>query len=131
MSSCICELAEISTVHPGFRLTEERKQDKTQKHSNRLPGTVARQPAKYFGDRNNNSSEGWKYSREFSHCAQPYQGVCRHSPDSRLVGRDAPFHRGGAQGNSIAATLVCSQIGGLLGSRGCNPLLCVHRGAPL
>jgi len=44
---------------------------------------------------------------------------------------DLRFHQGGAQRNLIAATPVHSQIVGLLGSQGCNPLLCVHRGAPL
>jgi hypothetical protein len=29
------------------------------------------------------------------------------------------------------STPVFSQIGGLLASRGCNPLLCLHQGAPL
>src|SRR5439155_20458509 len=34
----------------------------------------------------------------------------RHSPDSRSIGRDLPSHQGGVQGNSNAATPVCSQI---------------------
>jgi hypothetical protein len=51
--------------------------------------------------------------------------VDRHSLDSRSAGPDLPFYQG--QRNSIAATPVCSQIVGLLASRGCDPLLCHRR----
>jgi len=32
-------------------------------------------------------------------------GLSRHSPDSRSIGRDLPFHQGGAQRNSMAGIL--------------------------
>jgi hypothetical protein len=55
----------------------------------------------------------------------------RHSPDSRVVERDFPSHRGALQRNSIATASVRSQIAGLPASQCWNSLLCLHQGAPL
>jgi hypothetical protein len=55
----------------------------------------------------------------------------RHSPDSRVVERDFPSHRGAPQRNSIATASVRSQIVGLPASQCWNSLLCLHQGASL
>src|SRR5882757_5207406 len=57
--------------------------------------------------------------------------IIRHSPDSRVVERDFPSHRGVPQRNSIATASVRSQIAGLPASQCWNSLLCLHQGAPL
>jgi hypothetical protein len=57
--------------------------------------------------------------------------IIRHSPDSRVVERDFPSHRGVPQRNSIATASVRSQIVGLPASQCWNSLLCLHQGAPL
>jgi hypothetical protein len=57
--------------------------------------------------------------------------LSRHSPDSRVVERDFPSHRGALQRNSIATASVRSQIAGLPASQCWNSLLCLHQGAPL
>src|SRR5215471_6329455 len=56
--------------------------------------------------------------------------LSRHSPDPGWLGVIFRFIGGGAQRNSIAATLVCSQIVGSLRLARLDPLLCIHRGAP-
>jgi hypothetical protein len=57
--------------------------------------------------------------------------LIRHSPDSRVVERDFPSHRGAPQRNSIAIASARSQIVGSPASQCWNSLLCLHQGASL